>query len=171
VALIVLDASVLIALLDPCDTLHTAACAALARHAGDDLKLSASAYAESMGWAGPPRPLATAKGALAALLLDIVPITGDVAEEAAALRVRHPGVRLVVATGSVLGAVVVRRRPLAAARSGDQGSLRRRRPGGTQWHTVTGEQKRRLAAAWSNTPSYRFEHRSAAPRIDRHERT
>src|SRR6202011_1820083 len=45
VALIVLDASVLIALLDPNDALHTAARAALARHAGDDLKLPASAYA------------------------------------------------------------------------------------------------------------------------------
>ena len=47
-ALIVLDASVLIALLDPNDALHTAARAALARYAGDDLKLPASAYAESL---------------------------------------------------------------------------------------------------------------------------
>jgi predicted nucleic acid-binding protein len=111
VALIVLDASVLIALLDPNDALHTAARAALVRHAGDDLKLPASAYAESL--VGPARQgrLAEAKQAIDALLLDIVPITGQVAEQAAELRARHPSLRLpdalVVATGSVLGAAVV----------------------------------------------------------------
>jgi predicted nucleic acid-binding protein len=111
VALIVLDASVLIALLDPNDALHTAARTAVARHAGDDLKLPASAYAESL--VGPARRgrLAEAKQAIVALLLDIVPITGEVAEEAAELRARHPSLRLpdalVVATGSVLGAAVV----------------------------------------------------------------
>ena len=110
-ALIVLDASVLIALLDPHDALHTAARAALARHAADDLKLPASAYAESL--VGPARRgrLAAAKRAIDALLLDIVPITGEVAEEAAGLRARHPSLRLpdalVVAPGSVLGAAVV----------------------------------------------------------------
>ena len=110
-ALIVLDASVVIALLDPHDALHTVARAALARHAGDDLKLPASAYAECL--VGPARrgQLAAAKAAIAALLLDIVPITGQVAEEAAGLQARHPGLRLpdalVVATGSVLGAAVV----------------------------------------------------------------
>jgi predicted nucleic acid-binding protein len=111
VALIVLDASVVIALLDPNDRLHPAARAALARHAADDLKLPASAYAESL--VGPARrsQLAAAKGAIATLLLDIVPITDQVAEAAAKLRARHPGLRLpdalVVATGSVLGAAVV----------------------------------------------------------------
>jgi predicted nucleic acid-binding protein len=111
VALIVLDASVLIALLDPNDSLHIAARTALARHAGDDLKLPASAYAESL--VGPARrgQLAAAKAAIAALLLEVVPITGHVAEQAAELRARHPAVRLpdalVVATGSVLGASVV----------------------------------------------------------------
>jgi len=81
VALIVLDASVLIALLDPNDALHTAARAALARHAGDDLKLPASAYAESL--LGPARRgrLAEATQAIVALLLDIVPITGEVAKK------------------------------------------------------------------------------------------
>ena len=110
-ALIVLDASVLIALLDPNDALHTAARGALARHAGDDLKLPASAYAESL--VGPARrgQLAAAKRAIDALLLEIVPITSQVAEQAAGLRARHPSLRLpdalVVATGSVLGAAVV----------------------------------------------------------------
>jgi predicted nucleic acid-binding protein len=94
VALIVLDASVLIALLDPNDALHIAARAALARHAGDDLKLPASAYAESL--VGPARRgrLAAAKQAIDALLLDIVPITGQVAEEAAEIRARHSSLRL-----------------------------------------------------------------------------
>jgi predicted nucleic acid-binding protein len=111
VALIVLDASVVIALLDAHDALHPAARAALARHAGDDLRLPASAYAESL--VGPARRgrLAAAKRAIAALLLEIAPITAQVAEEAAGLRARHPGLRLpdalVVATGSVLGAEVV----------------------------------------------------------------
>jgi predicted nucleic acid-binding protein len=68
VALIVLDASVLIALLDPNDALHTAARAAPARHAGDDLKLPASAYAETL--VGPARrgQVAAAKRAIEALL-------------------------------------------------------------------------------------------------------
>jgi predicted nucleic acid-binding protein len=111
VALIVLDAGVVIALLDPNDPLHPAARAALARHAGDELKLPASAYVECL--VGPARRgrLAAARGAIAALLLDSVPITGQVAEEAAGLRARHPALRLpdalVVATGSVLGAAVV----------------------------------------------------------------
>jgi hypothetical protein len=100
-----------IALLYPNAALHAAARTALARHAGDDLKLPASAYAESL--VGPARRglLATAKAAIAALLLDLVPITSHVAEEAAVPRARHPAVRLahalVVATGSVLGAAVV----------------------------------------------------------------
>jgi predicted nucleic acid-binding protein len=111
VALIVVDASVLIALLDPNDALHVAARAGLARYAGDDLKLPASAYAESL--VGPSRSgrLRTAKNAIGALLMEVVPITGLVAEEAAALRARHSSLRLpdalVIATGSVLGAAVV----------------------------------------------------------------
>ncbi len=54
---------------------------------------------------------AAAKRAIDALLLEMVPITGPVAEEAAGLRARHPSLRiadaLVVATGSFLGAAVV----------------------------------------------------------------
>lgn len=110
-ALIVVDASVLIALLDAHDHLHALARAALARHAGDDLKLPASAYAECL--VGPARrgQLAVTRNAIAALSLDIVPITVEVAEEAAGLRARYPALRLpdalVVATGSVLRAAVV----------------------------------------------------------------
>ena len=86
-ALIVVDASVLIALLDPGDALHPAAMAALTKHAGDDLKVPASAYSESL--VGPARRghLAAAKRAIASLLMDVVPITA-----------------LVVATGTALSA-------------------------------------------------------------------
>jgi predicted nucleic acid-binding protein len=111
VALIVVDASVLIALLDPADGLHAAARTALARHAGDELVVPASAYAETL--VGPARrgDPAAAKRAIAALLIEVVPITAQVAEDAAELGARHPGLRLpdalVVATGSALGADVV----------------------------------------------------------------
>jgi predicted nucleic acid-binding protein len=90
VALTVLDASVLIALLDPNDALHPGATAALTAHAGDDLQIPASAYSESL--VGPAR-------------------SGRVAEArvtATELRARHPEFRLpdalVVATGAALGA-------------------------------------------------------------------
>lgn len=107
-ALIVVDASVLIALLDPGDALHMAAMAVLTNHAGDDLKVPASAYSESL--VGPARRghVAPAKSAIASLLMDIVPITAAIAEHAAQLRARHPRLRLpdalVVATGTVLNA-------------------------------------------------------------------
>ncbi len=110
-ALIVVDASVLIALLDPGDALHPAAMAALTKHAGDDLKVPASAYSESL--VGPARRghLAAAKSAIASLLMDVVPITGAIAEHAAELSARHPGLRLpdalVVATGTALSADTV----------------------------------------------------------------
>ena len=107
-ALIVVDASVLIALLDPADALHPAATAALTRSAGADLKVPASAYSESL--VGPARrgQMRTAKNAIASLLMDVVPITDRIAEDAAELRARHPKLRLpdalVVATGSALSA-------------------------------------------------------------------
>jgi predicted nucleic acid-binding protein len=108
VALIVVDASVLIALLDPGDALHPAATAALTRYAGDDLKVPASAYSESL--VGPARRgrLRAAKDAIASLLIDVVATTDRIAEDAAELRARHPKLRLpdalVVATGSALSA-------------------------------------------------------------------
>ena len=47
-ALIVLDASVVIAHLDPSDAHHSEATALLLEHADDDLRLPASAYAETL---------------------------------------------------------------------------------------------------------------------------
>jgi predicted nucleic acid-binding protein len=110
-ALIVVDASVLIALLDPADARHAASADALRRHAGDDLQVPASAYAESL--VGPARRgrLEPARRAVTALLADIVPLSGHIAEAAAELIGRHPGLRLadalVVATGVVLDADVI----------------------------------------------------------------
>jgi len=106
VALIVLDASVLVALLDPADDRHGAATAALRRHAGDDLRVPASAYAECLAGPASAGRLAAAKRAIRSLVVEVVPITEYVAEEAAELRARHPGLRLadalVVATAGVL---------------------------------------------------------------------
>jgi predicted nucleic acid-binding protein len=108
VALIVLDASVVIALLDPADPLHSGMTAALRRHAGDDLKIPASAYSESL--VGPARRgrMKEAKAAVGALLAEVVFLSDHVAEEAADLRARHPKLRLpdalVIATGNVLDA-------------------------------------------------------------------
>jgi predicted nucleic acid-binding protein len=111
VALTVLDASVLVALLDPADPRHAAATAALRRHAGDDLRVPASAYAECLTGPASHGRLAGAKRAIRSLVVEIVPLTEYVAEEAADLRARHPALRLadalVVATAGVLDADVI----------------------------------------------------------------
>jgi predicted nucleic acid-binding protein len=111
VALIVLDASVLVALLDPADVRHAAATAALRGHAGDDLRVPASAYAECLAGPASRGRLAEAKRAIRSLVVEVVPLTEYVAEEAAELRARYPGLRLaaalVVATAGVLDADVL----------------------------------------------------------------
>lgn len=110
-ALIVLDASVLIALVDPADALHPGMTGALRRYAGDDLRIPASAYSESL--VGPARRgrLKEAKDAIRTLLVEVVVLTDHIAEEAADLRARHPKLRLpdalVLATGVVLDADVI----------------------------------------------------------------
>jgi predicted nucleic acid-binding protein len=110
-ALIVLDASVLVALLDPADARHEWMTAALRRYAGDDLRVPASAYAESLTGPAAAGRLNDAKRAIRSLVVEIVPLTEYVAEEAAQLRAQHPGLRLpdalVVATASVLDADVL----------------------------------------------------------------
>jgi predicted nucleic acid-binding protein len=110
-ALIVLDASVLVALLDPADALHEPMTAALRRYAGDDLRLPASAYAECLFAPARRGRLREARAAITALLTEVVALTDHVAEEAAELAARHPELRvpdaLVVATGNVLDADVI----------------------------------------------------------------
>ncbi len=111
-ALIVLDASVVIAHLDPGDALHAQATRALLEHADDDLRLPASAYAESLVDPARKGRLDEAREAIAALQIQIVPIDGALAERAAGLRARERALRLpdalVLACGELLeaGAIV-----------------------------------------------------------------
>jgi predicted nucleic acid-binding protein len=111
VALIVLDASVLVALLDPGDALHGGATDVLRRHAADDLRIPTSAYAECLVGPARRRRLREAKAAIGSLMADLVELTEEIAEEAAQLRARHRALRLpdaiVIATGDVLRADAV----------------------------------------------------------------
>ena len=109
-ALVVLDASVLIAFLDPDDALHDAAVAGLTRHQHDELLIPASAYAEIL--VAPYRVGGEAVAEVEAFLSDfgvrIQAITPDVARAAARLRSSSRGLRLpdalVLATGDELDA-------------------------------------------------------------------
>jgi predicted nucleic acid-binding protein len=110
-ALIVLDASVVIAHLDPNDALHGAATEMLLEYASEDLRLPASAYAESLVDPARKGRLDEARRAIAALQLQIVPIDAAQAEGAANLRARERGLRLpdalVLACGEQLSADVI----------------------------------------------------------------
>lgn len=110
-ALIVLDASVVIAHLDPADAHHAAARAALRAHEADDLRLPASAYAEALVEPAGKGRAAPARDAIRRLVLHIEPIGEAIAERAAALRAEHPTLRLpdalVVACGQAIGAEAV----------------------------------------------------------------
>jgi len=113
VDLTVLDAGVVIAVLDAHDAHHAAAreAVAAARERGDRLLLPASAYAETL--VAPMRDSAaggeSVDGFLDALPAAVEPATREIASRAAALRAVH-GNRLrlpdalVVATAIVLGA-------------------------------------------------------------------
>jgi predicted nucleic acid-binding protein len=107
-ALIVLDASVLIAHLDPGDAHHATATGLLDQCADDDLRLPASAYAESLVHPARKGQLAAARQRLDSLALAIEPITAPIAELAAALRAADPALRLpdalVLACGDTLSA-------------------------------------------------------------------
>lgn len=111
-ALTVLDAGVVIAVLEATDVHHEAARAALAGAAadGDRFVLPVSAYAEVM--VGPNRrgseAVATVDGFVDALPATVEPATRAIAASAAALRSAHPRLRLpdalVVATASSIRA-------------------------------------------------------------------
>ncbi|HWQ22687.1 MAG TPA: type II toxin-antitoxin system VapC family toxin [Gaiellaceae bacterium] len=109
-ALVVLDASVVIGFLDPDDPLHEAAVSALTEHQHDELVVPASVYAEIL--VGPYRKGARAVAAVEAFLADfairIAPITPAIARAAARLRGGSKGVRLpdalVLATADEVGA-------------------------------------------------------------------
>jgi predicted nucleic acid-binding protein len=113
VALTVLDAGVLIAVLDAGDALHAAAVRVLSdvRGRGDDLVIPVSAYAESLVW--PSRrgseAIAVVDRFIDALPARIEPASRSIAAAAAVLRAEHgPSLRLpdalVVATAAVLEA-------------------------------------------------------------------
>ena len=104
-ALIVLDASVVIAQRDSTDAHHSAARKALAEAAAGDLRLPASAFSEVL--VGPARrgTLDRARAGIEALGLRVEPISPEIAEEAARLRGRHIALRLPDAL--VLGCAVV----------------------------------------------------------------
>jgi len=107
-ALIVVDASVLIAHLDPGDSHHTPATGVLDEYADDDLRLPASAYAESLVHPARRGQLEAARQQLDSLALVIEPINAAIAERAAALRAGDPALRLpdalVLACGDMLDA-------------------------------------------------------------------
>jgi predicted nucleic acid-binding protein len=89
VALTALDASVLIALLDPRDVHHQAAREALDTHAEDDLRIPAHTLAEALVHpmrAGKDRE---ARRLIAALEIAIDPVDEPIAVAAARLRARH----------------------------------------------------------------------------------
>jgi predicted nucleic acid-binding protein len=110
---VVLDASVVIALLSARDAHHAAARQAMVACREDMLVLPASAYAELL--VGPHR-LGREASARADRFVDdfalrVEPLTRDIARRAAALRARHPGLglgdTLVLATGEELDATAV----------------------------------------------------------------
>jgi predicted nucleic acid-binding protein len=113
VALIVVDASVVIGFLDADDEHHAAATAALDACGSDDLVLPATAYAEVL--VAPARrgraALDRVDEALAALAVRVEPVTSAIARSAATLRARHRTLRLpdalVLAATEVLGAARV----------------------------------------------------------------
>jgi predicted nucleic acid-binding protein len=110
VALVVLDASVVIAFLDPDDAQHDAAVEALTEHQHDDLVIPLSAYAEIL--VAPYRRGADAVAEVEAFLADfgvrIEAMTPAIARAAAQLRAKVRSLRLpdalVLATAAELEA-------------------------------------------------------------------
>lgn len=90
-ALIVVDASVLIAFLGADDDLHDAAAEVLGEFQDDDLVVGATTFLELL--VGPyrrgERQAETVKGFVRSLPLRIEPVTAAIADAAARLRARH----------------------------------------------------------------------------------
>jgi predicted nucleic acid-binding protein len=113
VGLTVLDAGVVIAILDASDVHHVAAAEAVtnARERGDTLVLPASAYAECLvsPYRRGPEAAAVVDSFVDALPARVEPASRAIASAAAELRARHAGAlrlpdALVVATALVVGA-------------------------------------------------------------------
>lgn len=112
-AVAVLDASVIIAFLDPRDALHDASVAVISEYQQHELVIPASCYAEIL--VGPYRAGADAVAEVEAFLsdfaVDVQPITSGVARAAARLRSTWTSLRLpdafVLAAGDEIGADVI----------------------------------------------------------------
>lgn len=112
-AIIVLDASVVIGFLDAADVHHARAVAALGEIGRSDVVLPATAYAEVLvgPWRRGPDAIDAVEQFIADLPLRVEPVTADIARQAARLRAAHRRLALpdalVLATGDVLGASTV----------------------------------------------------------------
>lgn len=93
---LILDASVLIALLDGADAHHARAVddVEAADRAGRELLLPASAYSEALVAFACAKRLAEGREATAAMGITVTPLTAAIAERAAELRARHRRLRL-----------------------------------------------------------------------------
>jgi predicted nucleic acid-binding protein len=112
-AVVVLDASVVIAFLDASDAHHAAAVGAVGRVRGSELILPGSAYAEVLvdPWRRGPEAVAVVKRFLTEAAIRIEQLAAEVAERAARLRSGHRALRLpdalVLATADVLDAIAL----------------------------------------------------------------
>jgi len=110
-ALVVLDAGVVIAALDTADANHAAAVAFLQKHATDDIRVPASAFAEALVSPARRGVVNEVRETIASLGLAIEPLDEEIAVVAAGVRARRRTVRLpdalVAATGEALDADVV----------------------------------------------------------------
>jgi predicted nucleic acid-binding protein len=106
---LILDASVLIGLLDTADRHHNRAVddVEVADSEGHQLLLPASAYSETLVAFARARRLDEARRAITAMGISIVPLSARIAEQAAELRASHDRLRLpdaiVLATARDLG--------------------------------------------------------------------
>jgi predicted nucleic acid-binding protein len=106
---LILDASVLIALLDRADQHHSRAVEEVeaADQEGDDLVTPASAYSEALVAFARESRVDDAREAIVAMGVEVAPLDARTAERAAALRARHDRLRLpdamVLATSHQLG--------------------------------------------------------------------
>jgi predicted nucleic acid-binding protein len=109
VGALILDASVLIGLLDTSDAHHNAAVddVEAADLNGDDLLTPASAYSEALVSFARAGRVADAREAITAMGIVVTPLTAVIGEHAAQLRAAHERLRLpdaiVLATARVLG--------------------------------------------------------------------
>ena len=112
-AIVVLDASIVIAFLDAGDPHHATAVAAVGQARREELILPASAYAEVLvdPWRRGPDAVGVVRRFVTDLGIRIEPLTGPVAERAARLRAHHRALRLpdalVLATADALEATAL----------------------------------------------------------------